>query len=47
MNRMQNCYFSVCSSDLLTRIAVADVMGHGEAVSNTSQAIGSSSTRTA
>ena len=30
-------YFSVCSSDLLTRIALADVMGHGEAVSNTSQ----------
>lgn len=30
-------YFSVCSSDLLTRIAIADVVGHGEAVSNTSQ----------
>jgi len=30
-------YFSVCSSDLLTRIAIADVMGHGAAVSETSQ----------
>lgn len=30
-------YFSVCGSDLLTRIAVADVMGHGEKVSSTSQ----------
>jgi sigma-B regulation protein RsbU (phosphoserine phosphatase) len=26
-------YFSVCNSDLLTRIAVADVVGHGPAVS--------------
>lgn len=30
-------YFSVCGSDLLSRIAIADVMGHGAAVSNTSQ----------
>lgn len=30
-------YFSVCGSDLLTRIAIADVVGHGESVSNTSQ----------
>ncbi len=30
-------YFSVCSSDLLTRIAIADVMGHGKAVSDTSE----------
>ncbi len=30
-------YFSVCGSDLLTRIAIADVMGHGERVSSTSQ----------
>lgn len=30
-------YLSVCESDLLTRIAVADVMGHGNAVSQTSQ----------
>lgn len=30
-------YFSVCGSDLLTRIAIADVVGHGEAVSETSQ----------
>jgi len=29
-------YVSVCSSDLLTRIAVADVAGHGEAVSRIS-----------
>jgi Serine phosphatase RsbU, regulator of sigma subunit len=27
-------YLSVCSSDLLTRIAIADVAGHGEAVSH-------------
>jgi sigma-B regulation protein RsbU (phosphoserine phosphatase) len=26
-------YFSVCEHDLLTRIAIADVMGHGQAVS--------------
>lgn len=30
-------YFSVCDSDLLTRIAIADVMGHGEAVTRTSR----------
>jgi sigma-B regulation protein RsbU (phosphoserine phosphatase) len=30
-------YFSVCSSDRLTRIALADVVGHGEKVSVTSQ----------
>ena len=30
-------YFSVCGSDLLTRIAIADVVGHGQAVSDTSQ----------
>ena len=30
-------YFSVCSSDMLTRIAIADVVGHGEAVAVTSQ----------
>jgi sigma-B regulation protein RsbU (phosphoserine phosphatase) len=30
-------YFSVCSSDKLTRIAIADVRGHGERVSHLSQ----------
>ncbi len=30
-------YFSVCDSDLITRVAIADVAGHGEAVSSTSQ----------
>ncbi|MFO0951609.1 MAG: PP2C family protein-serine/threonine phosphatase [Isosphaeraceae bacterium] len=30
-------YVSVCSTDKLTRIALADVMGHGRAVSRTSQ----------
>jgi sigma-B regulation protein RsbU (phosphoserine phosphatase) len=30
-------YLSVCDSDLLTRIAIADVMGHGERVSKTSK----------
>jgi sigma-B regulation protein RsbU (phosphoserine phosphatase) len=30
-------YFSVCGSDVLTRIAIADVVGHGQAVSETSQ----------
>ncbi len=30
-------YFSVCDSDLLSRIAIADVMGHGKAVAETSQ----------
>jgi phosphoserine phosphatase RsbU/P len=29
-------YISVCGSDLLTRIAIADVVGHGEAVSQVS-----------
>ncbi|WP_261843244.1 PP2C family protein-serine/threonine phosphatase [Aliamphritea ceti] len=29
-------YFSVCSTDKLTRIVVADVMGHGSAARNTS-----------
>ncbi|NIR95537.1 MAG: serine/threonine-protein phosphatase [Gammaproteobacteria bacterium] len=32
-------YLSVCESDKLTRIAVADVLGHGEAVSEYSQFI--------
>ena len=30
-------YFSVCGSDLLTRIAIMDVMGHGKAVTDISQ----------
>ena len=30
-------YFSVCPRDTLTRIAVADVVGHGQAVSDVSQ----------
>ena len=30
-------YFSVCTGDLLTRIAIADVMGHGKPVSDTSE----------
>jgi sigma-B regulation protein RsbU (phosphoserine phosphatase) len=30
-------YLSVCESDLLTRIAIADVMGHGKVVSEVSQ----------
>lgn len=30
-------YFSVCGTDALTRLAIADVMGHGERVSKTSQ----------
>jgi len=30
-------YFSVCSSDVLTRIALADMRGHGEQVSHLSQ----------
>ena len=29
-------YLSVCSSDLLTRIAIADVMGHGHAAADIS-----------
>lgn len=32
-------YLSVCESDRITRIVVADVMGHGEAVSEMSQFI--------
>jgi len=30
-------YFSVCAGDVLTRIAIADVVGHGKAVSDTSE----------
>ena len=30
-------YISVCQNDMLTRLAVADVVGHGEAVSEVSQ----------
>lgn len=30
-------YVSVCTTDLLTRIVLADVMGHGEAVATTSR----------
>ena len=30
-------YFSVCGEEAITRIAIADVVGHGEAVSATSQ----------
>ncbi len=29
-------YISVCSSDLITRVAIADVIGHGEEVSHIS-----------
>jgi sigma-B regulation protein RsbU (phosphoserine phosphatase) len=32
-------YLSVCESDLLTRVAIADVRGHGQAVSEVSQFI--------
>ena len=32
-------YLSVCESDMLTRVAIADVVGHGEAVSAVSQLI--------
>jgi sigma-B regulation protein RsbU (phosphoserine phosphatase) len=32
-------YLSVCASDMLTRIAIADVVGHGQAVSDVSQFI--------
>jgi sigma-B regulation protein RsbU (phosphoserine phosphatase) len=32
-------YFSLCDSDLVTRIAIADVMGHGSVVSDTSQSL--------
>ena len=30
-------YFSVCQHDVLTRVVVADVMGHGETINNVSQ----------
>lgn len=30
-------YFSVCGADMLTRIAIADVMGHGQEVSRISE----------
>ena len=30
-------YFGVCQGDIITRLAVADVTGHGEAVSEISQ----------
>lgn len=30
-------YFSVCDSNLLSRISIADVMGHGKAVTDTSE----------
>lgn len=30
-------YFGVCKGDFITRLAVADVVGHGEAVSKVSQ----------
>lgn len=30
-------FFSVCGSDLLTRVAIADVVGHGESVADTSE----------
>ena len=30
-------YFSVCAHEMITRIAIADVVGHGKAVSDTSQ----------
>jgi len=30
-------YFSVCESDLLSRISIADVVGHGKAVAKTSE----------
>ena len=32
-------YISVCGSDLLTKIAIADVTGHGQEVSETSQCL--------
>ena len=32
-------YFSVCDNDMLTRIAVADVVGHGSAVSDVSKSL--------
>jgi serine phosphatase RsbU (regulator of sigma subunit) len=30
-------YFGVCKGDTITRLAIADVTGHGEAVSEISQ----------
>lgn len=30
-------YFGVCKSDQITRLAIADVVGHGEAVTEVSQ----------
>ncbi len=30
-------YFGVCRGDIITRLAIADVTGHGEAVSDVSQ----------
>ena len=30
-------YFGVCRGDIITRLAIADVTGHGEAVSEVSQ----------
>ena len=31
------CYFGVCKGDTITRLAIADVTGHGEAVSEISR----------
>ncbi|MFC1829953.1 hypothetical protein ACFL0O_10115 [Thermodesulfobacteriota bacterium] len=30
-------YFGVCKGDIITRLAIADVVGHGEAVSEVSR----------
>ena len=30
-------YFGVCRGDMITRLAIADVVGHGEAVTEVSQ----------
>ena len=30
-------YFGVCKGEIITRLAIADVVGHGEAVSEVSQ----------
>ena len=30
-------YFGVCKGDMITRVAIADVVGHGEAVTEVSQ----------
>lgn len=30
-------YFGVCKGDIITRLAIADVVGHGEAVTEVSQ----------